>query len=166
MRAVVQRVSSASVTVGERVTGRIDRGLLVLLGIEAADTEADGQWLADKLAKLRIFPDDAADGPEQNPGGQMNRSVVDLGGGVLIVSQFTLHASTAKGTRPSFNAAARPEHARPLYEKFVAQVRQALTISPDGGAGRVQTGEFGAMMQVALVNDGPVTLILDSKTRT
>lgn len=150
MRLVLQRVGSASVTVDERVTGRIERGLLVLVGIEAADTEADGQWLADKLVKMRIFADES---------GQMNRSVADLGGGVLVVSQFTLHASTAKGTRPSFNAAARPEQARPLYERFVAQIAERLGYP-------VQTGEFGAMMQVHLTNDGPVTLILDSKARS
>lgn len=157
MRVVVQRVSSASVTVGDRITGRIDRGLLVLVGIEAADNEADGQWLAEKLVKLRIFADEA---------GQMNRSVADIAGGILLVSQFTLHASTAKGTRPSFNAAARPEHARPLYERFIAQLSTVLdgTAAPNGPR-RVQTGEFGAMMQVASVNDGPVTLILDSKNR-
>lgn len=149
MRVVLQRVSSARVTVGDRVTGQIDRGLLVFVGIEAADTEADGAWLADKLVRLRIFADDA---------GQMNRSVADLGGGILVVSQFTLHASTAKGTRPSFNAAARPEQARPLYDRFVAQLSAAL--------GRtVATGEFGALMQIALVNDGPVTLVIDSKLR-
>ncbi len=149
MRVVLQRVSSARVTVDGRVTGEIARGLLLLQGIEAADTASDGEWLAQKITKLRIFPDDA---------GQMNRSVVDISGGILLVSQFTLHASTAKGTRPSFNAAARPEHARPLYELFAQQLAAAL--------GRpVATGEFGAMMDVALVNDGPVTLILDSKVR-
>jgi D-tyrosyl-tRNA(Tyr) deacylase len=137
------------VSVGDRVTGRIDRGLLVLVGIEAADTEADGGWLADKLVRLRIFGDAA---------GQMNQSVADVGGGILAVSQFTLHASTAKGTRPSFNAAARPEQARPLYERFVAQSSAAL--------GRtVATGEFGALMRIELVNDGPVTLVIDSKVR-
>ncbi|MFZ5494021.1 MAG: D-aminoacyl-tRNA deacylase [Verrucomicrobiota bacterium] len=168
MRAVIQRVSSASVTVGTRVTGHIGRGLLVLLGIEAADTEADGGWLAGKIARLRIFDD---------MDGKMNLSLLDLAaapdsqpstlgtppaGGqrplVLVVSQFTLHASTARGTRPSFNAAARPEQARPLYGHFLGQLSQAL--------GRpVQSGEFGAMMQVCLVNDGPVTLIIDSKSR-
>ncbi len=145
MRVVVQRVSSASVTVDGRVIGRIDRGLLVLVGIETADTEEDGVWLAAKLAKLRIFADDA---------GQMNRSVVDIGGDTLLVSQFTLHASTAKGTRPSFNAAAPPAQARALYDRFIAQVGAAVGRPP-------RTGEFGAMMQVELVNDGPVTLILD-----
>jgi D-tyrosyl-tRNA(Tyr) deacylase len=149
MRVVIQRVSSASVTIAGRVAGQIDRGLLVFVGIESADTSADGDWLAQKLVKLRIFTDDAA---------QMNRSVADIGGGILLISQFTLHASTAKGTRPSFNAAARPEHAKPLYEQFIGQLSAAL--------GRpVQTGEFGAMMAVALVNDGPVTLIIDSKQR-
>jgi D-tyrosyl-tRNA(Tyr) deacylase len=149
MRVVVQRVSSASVTIAGRVAGRVDRGLLVLLGIEAADTAADGDWLAGKLVALRIFADEA---------GQMNKSVADIGGGILLISQFTLHASTRKGTRPSFNAAARPEHAEPLYQQFIVQLATAL--------GRpVQTGEFGAMMEVALVNDGPVTLIIDSKSR-
>jgi D-tyrosyl-tRNA(Tyr) deacylase len=149
MRVVVQRVSSASVTIAGRVAGRVDRGLLVLLGIEAADTAADGDWLAGKLVALRIFADEA---------GQMNKSVADIGGGILLISQFTLHASTRKGTRPSFNAAARPEHAEPLYQQFIVQLATAL--------GRpVQTGEFGAMMEVALVNAGPVTLIIDSKSR-
>ncbi|HVZ65256.1 MAG TPA: D-aminoacyl-tRNA deacylase [Lacunisphaera sp.] len=149
MRVVIQRVSSASVTIAGRVTAQIGPGLLVLLGIESADTSADGEWLADKISKLRIFPDEA---------GLMNQSVADAGGDVLVVSQFTLHASTQKGTRPSFNAAARPEIARPLYEEFVAQV-SAATGRP------IATGEFGAMMDVALVNNGPVTLILDSRRR-
>ena len=149
MRVVLQRVSSASVTIDGRVAGRIGRGLLVLAGIEDADTAADGEWLAQKLVKLRIFAD-----PEDH----MNLSVQDIAGGILLVSQFTLFASTQKGTRPSFNKAGRPEHARPLYEQFIAQLSTAL--------GRpVQTGEFGAMMEVALVNDGPVTIILDSKAR-
>lgn len=149
MRVVVQRVSSASVTIAGRVAGRIERGLLVFVGIEEPDTAADGEWLAQKIVKLRIFAD--ADD-------QMNRSVADINGGILVISQFTLHASTRKGTRPSFNQAARPEHARPLYEQFIAQLSAAL-------GHPVATGEFGAMMQVALVNDGPVTLILDSKQR-
>jgi D-tyrosyl-tRNA(Tyr) deacylase len=151
MRVVIQRVSSASVTVGERVTGRIDRGLLVYLGIETSDTAADGQWLANKLLKLRIFADE---------GGQMNRSLTEIGGGILLVSQFTLHASTAKGSRPSFNGAARPDHARPLYEQFIGQLSAGM-----GGSARVSTGEFGASMEVASINDGPVTLIIDSKSR-
>lgn len=149
MRVVVQRVSCASVTIAGRVAGRIDRGLLVFLGIEAADAATDGEWLTQKLIKLRLFADEA---------GQMNKSVADIGGGILLISQFTLHASTAKGTRPSFNAAARPEQAKPLYEQFIVRLSAAL-------GRKVETGEFGAMMDVALVNDGPVTLIIDSKTR-
>ncbi len=149
MRVVLQRVSSARVTIAGRVTGQIDQGLLIFVGIESADTADDGEWLAQKIVRLRIFAD--ADG-------NMNRSVADIDGGLLLISQFTLHASTQKGARPSFNQAARPEHARPLYERFIAQLTAAL--------GRpVATGEFGAMMQVALVNDGPVTLLLDSKQR-
>ncbi len=150
MRAVVQRVSSARVTVGEEVTGEIGPGLLVLLGVGPADTEADAQWLADKICALRIFAD-AED--------RMNLSVVDRGGGVLVVSQFTLFASTKKGTRPSFNDAAKPDLAIPLYETCCRMAAQAL--------GRpVATGRFGAMMQVSLTNDGPVTLIIDSQQRT
>lgn len=149
MRVVVQRVSSAQVAVAGEVVGQIDHGLLVLVGIEAIDTPADGEWLANKLTKLRIFADDV---------GQMNRSVTDVGGGILLVSQFTLHASTQKGTRPSFNAAARPEQAVPLYEQFVVQLGLAL-------GQPVQTGQFGAMMKISLVNDGPVTLIIDSHSR-
>ena len=149
MRVVLQRVSSASVTIAGREAGAIKQGLLVLVGIEAADTSADGEWLARKICALRIFAD--ADG-------QMNRSVVEVEGGILLISQFTLHASTQKGARPSFNAAAPPTHARPLYEQFIAQLSGAL--------GRpVATGEFGANMDVALVNAGPVTLIIDSKQR-
>ena len=149
MRVVIQRVSSASVTIEGCVHGQIGPGLLIFQGIESTDTEADGEWLAQKITRLRIFSDEA---------GLMNKSVVDLAGSILLVSQFTLHASTQKGTRPSFNTAARPDHARPLYEQFIAQLSAAL--------GRpVQTGEFGADMQVALVNDGPVTLIIDSKKR-
>jgi D-tyrosyl-tRNA(Tyr) deacylase len=149
MRAVIQRVSSASVTIEGRFAGAIERGLLVLLGVAQGDTEADGEWLAQKIAALRIFEDEA---------GKMNRSVVDLAGGVLVVSQFTLFASTRKGTRPSFNDAAKPDLAIPLCERFLAQMESAL-----GRA--VARGEFGAMMQVALVNDGPVTLIIDTRER-
>jgi D-tyrosyl-tRNA(Tyr) deacylase len=149
MRVVLQRVSTASVTIDGRIAGQIERGLVVLVGIEAADTPADGEWLAQKLVKLRIFADAE---------GQMNRSVQDIIGGILLISQFTLFASTQKGSRPSFNRAALPAQARPLYEQFIAQLSAAL--------GRpVATGEFGAHMDVALVNDGPVTLTLDSKTR-
>ncbi len=149
MRAVVQRVSSARVTVAGEITGEIASGLLVLLGIAQGDTESDVDWLAQKIAALRIFEDDA---------GKMNRSVVDVAGDALVVSQFTLLASTAKGTRPSFNAAAAPALAIPLYEKFVQQLSATL--------GRpVATGRFGAMMDVALVNAGPVTLVIDSRVR-
>lgn len=149
MRVVIQRVSSASVTIAGRVAGRIDRGLLVFVGIEPADTAADGDWLAQKIIRLRIFGE---------PDGQMHLSVADISGGILLVSQFTLYASLQKGTRPSFSAAARPEQAEPLYEQFITQLSTALCRP-------VQTGEFGARMEVALVNDGPVTLILDSKKR-
>jgi len=149
MRAVVQRVASASVTIDGAVVGAIDRGLLVLLGVAEGDTPADGAWLAQKIAQLRIFPD-AED--------RMNRSVQDLAGGVLVVSQFTLFARVRKGTRPSFNGAAAPELARQLYEDFVRQLESTL-------GHPVPTGRFAAMMQVALVNDGPVTLLLDTRTR-
>jgi D-aminoacyl-tRNA deacylase len=149
MRTVIQRVSYASVAVDGKIIGRIERGLLVLVGIVAADTAADGQWLAEKIAALRIFADDA---------GLMNRSVRDIGGGILAISQFTLIASTRKGTRPSFNDAARPEQARPLYELFLTQASAAL--------GRpIERGEFGADMQVTLINDGPVTIVIDSISR-
>jgi len=149
MRAVVQRVSSASVSIEGAVVGSIGPGLLVLLGVAEGDTPADGAWLAQKIAQLRIFSDGAD---------RMNRSVQDIAGGVLVVSQFTLFASTRKGTRPSFNAAAAPELANSLYQDFVRQLESLL--------GRpVPTGRFGAMMQVALVNDGPVTLLIDTKTR-
>lgn len=149
MRAILQRVSTASVSIDGRVNGQIGPGLLVLLGVAQDDTTEDGEWLAQKIARLRIFPDDA---------GQMNRSVTDLGGGVLVVSQFTLFASTRKGTRPSFNAAAAPALAESLYNTFVTQMSDAL-------GKPVATGQFAAMMQVSLVNDGPVTLIIDTKTR-
>jgi D-tyrosyl-tRNA(Tyr) deacylase len=149
MRAVVQRVSEASVTIGGAVSGQIGPGVLVLVGVEVGDTPADAEWLAAKIVALRIFPDDE---------GKMNRSVVDTGGEALVVSQFTLHASTKKGTRPSFVRAAPPEEAVPLYERFLAEVEQGL--------GRpVARGVFAADMQVALVNDGPVTIVIDSRSR-
>ena len=149
MRALIQRVSTASVTVNGRVTGAIKRGLLVLLGVEDADTQADVDWLCGKISRLRIFGDDD---------GLMNRSVVDVDGGLLVVSQFTLFASTKKGNRPSFIRSAKPPVAVPLYEAFVSTLART--------AGRpVATGEFGADMQVALVNDGPVTVWIDSHNR-
>lgn len=149
MRTVVQRVSSASVTVDGRVVGEIGRGLLVLLGVEPADAPEDIEWLATKLVQLRIFEDEA---------GVMNRALTEVDGGILLVSQFTLHASTRKGTRPSWHRAAKPEVAAPLYETFHRRL-QELTGKP------VPTGVFGAEMKVTLVNDGPVTLIVDSKSR-
>ena len=149
MRVVVQRVSSASVSVAGVERAAIARGLLVLVGVEEADDAGDAEWLAGKLARLRIFPDEQ---------GLMNRSLIDLGLTALVVSQFTLFAETAKGNRPSFVRAARPPHAVPLYEGFVARLAVHL-----GRA--VPTGEFGADMQVALINDGPVTIVIDSKRR-
>lgn len=144
MRTVLQRVARARVTVGGRVTGEIGRGLLLLVGFTDGDTEDALAWMADKVVGLRIFPDDD---------GKMNRSVEEIDGGLLVVSQFTLYGDTRKGRRPSFVDAARPEVAIPLYEHFLQMLR---------ATGRpVQTGEFGAMMDVELVNDGPVTLILE-----
>ena len=149
MRVVLQRVSQASVTVEGRITGAIARGLLVLAGAAADDTAEDGDWLARKIVQLRVFEDDE---------GVMNRSVADVTGDVLAVSQFTLYASTRKGNRPSWSGAAPPDVARPMFDAFVAALAREL--------GRpVPTGVFGADMQVALVNDGPVTLFLDSHRR-
>jgi D-aminoacyl-tRNA deacylase len=144
VRVLVQRVSSASVTIDGRVAGAIDGGLLLLVGFRVDDVEATLEWMAEKVSGLRIFADD---------GGKMNRSVEETGGGLLVVSQFTLYGDVAKGKRPSFIDAARPETAVPLYEKFVSLLRQRLT--------RVETGEFGADMKVALINDGPVTIWLE-----
>ena len=146
MRAVVQRVSRASVKVEGELTGEIGLGLLVLLGVGQEDGEADADYLAEKIAGLRIFEDDA---------GKMNLSVMDVGGAVLAVSQFTLFGDMRRGKRPSFDAAARPERARELYEYFVERVRAAGL--------RCETGRFQAMMEVELVNSGPVTILLDSK---
>ena len=145
MRVVLQRVSEASVTVAGAVTGRIGTGVVVLFGVGPDDTEADGAWMAAKIAGLRIFPD--ADG-------RMNRSLLDVGGGALVVSQFTLYGDCRKGRRPSFVAAAPPEVAEPLYARFLQQLRGC-------GVEEVQAGVFGAMMDVALHNDGPVTLVID-----
>jgi D-aminoacyl-tRNA deacylase len=146
MRAVVQRVSRAKVTVNGEVTGEIESGLLVLLGVAQQDTESDADYLADKIAGLRIFEDEA---------GRMNLSVAESGGAVLAVSQFTLFGDVRRGKRPSFDAAARPERAKELYEYFVARVR-AVGL-------RCETGRFQEMMKVELVNEGPVTILLDSQ---
>jgi len=145
MRAVVQRVSESSVAVGPEVVGRIGRGLLVLVGVATTDTEKEAVSLAEKIVHLRVFEDES---------GRLNRSLIDVGGEMLVVSQFTLLADCRKGRRPSFTEAATPELARRLYEHFVRQAAQ-LGIS-------VQTGRFQALMAVSLVNDGPVTLIIDS----
>jgi D-aminoacyl-tRNA deacylase len=144
MRVVLQRVSSAAVRVGERVTGRIERGFLLLVGFTHDDEEAALAWMADKVVGLRLFAD-AED--------KMNLALGDVGGGLLVVSQFTLYGDAVKGRRPSFIDAARPETAIPLYERFVELLRERVA--------RVETGEFGAMMDVELVNDGPVTLVLE-----
>jgi|SRR5438477_2372283 D-tyrosyl-tRNA(Tyr) deacylase len=146
MRAVVQRVSRAKVTVGAWTSGEIGWGLLVLLGVGAEDTESDAHYLAEKVAGLRIFEDE---------NGKMNRSVVDVGGSVLAVSQFTLYGDVRRGKRPSFDAAAAPDHARQLYELFVERIRAAGL--------RCETGRFQETMQMELVNEGPVTILLDSK---
>lgn len=146
MRAVIQRVSEAAVTVEGRATGRIGRGLLVLLAVGHDDAEPDAEYMAEKIAGLRIFPDDA---------GKMNRSLREIGGGVLVVSQFTLFGDARKGRRPSFIEAAPPERANALYERVVARLRAE-------GVAQVETGEFQAMMRVSLVNDGPVTILLEA----
>lgn len=149
MRAVIQRVTKASVTVEGKVVGHIKEGLLVLVGIEDADTEEDIQWLSSKIVNLRIFNDDE---------GVMNRSVLEVGGGVLLISQFTLHASYKKGNRPSYIRASKPPVAIPLYEKMIVQLEADL------GKG-VERGIFGADMKVELLNDGPVTIVMDTKNR-
>ncbi len=149
MRATIQRVSEASVTIGGRVKSSIGKGLLVLAGFEEADTAEDLEWMSGKIASLRIFQDENE---------QMNLSAKDVGGEIIVVSQFTLHAMTKKGNRPSFIRAAKPDIAIPLYENFVALMERDLG-KPVG------TGEFGADMKVALINDGPVTINIDSKNR-
>ena len=149
MRIVIQRVSEASVSVGGELISKIEKGMMILLGIEDADTEEDVDWLCNKLTKLRIFSDE---------NDAMNLDINQIEGSFLVVSQFTLHAMTKKGNRPSFIRAARPEKAIPLYENFLKQL--ALI------SGRpVQCGQFGAMMDVALINDGPVTIIMDTKDK-
>ena len=149
MRVVVQRVSEASVTIQSKINATIKQGLLILLGIENEDSGQDIEWLVKKIAQLRVF-DDA--------NGVMNLSLKDIDGDVIIVSQFTLHASTKKGNRPSYIKAARPEVSIPLYKRFIAAMEKTL-------GKKVGTGEFGAMMDVAMVNDGPVTIIMDSKNK-
>jgi D-tyrosyl-tRNA(Tyr) deacylase len=149
MRVVIQRVSEGAVAIAGREVGRIDTGLVVLVGVETGDGPADAGWLAGKIAALRIFPDEA---------GKMNRSVCEIGGGLLVVSQFTLHAATARGNRPGFTRAAKPEEAIPLYEAFLADLERETGRRPERGV-------FGADMQVSLVNDGPVTILIDSRAR-
>lgn len=149
MRAVIQRVSKASVTIHQEITAEIQQGIVILLGIAENDSKEDIEWLAGKISRLRIFDDNE---------GVMNLSIQDINGDALIVSQFTLHASTKKGNRPSYIKAARPEIAEPLYETFV-KVLSSLLSKP------VKTGKFGAEMKVSLVNEGPVTLIIDTKNK-
>jgi D-tyrosyl-tRNA(Tyr) deacylase len=149
MRAVIQRVTGASVTVDSSVTGAIENGLLVLLGIEDADTDEDIIWLSNKIVNLRIFNDEQ---------GVMNKSVIDIDGKILLVSQFTLHASTKKGNRPSYIKASKPDVAIPLYEKMIEQLASDL-------GKKIAPGVFGADMKVSLLNDGPVTIVIDTKNK-
>ncbi|MBO9591994.1 MAG: D-tyrosyl-tRNA(Tyr) deacylase [Niabella sp.] len=149
MKIVIQRVSEASVMIDGIIFSAIEKGLLILLGIEDADTEEDIRWLSQKIIQLRIFDDES---------GVMNRCVKDVNGALLLVSQFTLHASTKKGNRPSYIKASKPDVAIPLYEKMIQQLEQDL-------GQKIQTGVFGADMKVRLVNDGPVTIIIDSKNK-
>ena len=149
MRAVIQRVNYASVHIEDKIFSQISKGLLVLIGIEHQDTEQDCQWLAHKIANLRIFQDEQ---------GKMNLSVKDIHGQVLVVSQFTLHASTKKGFRPSYTRAAKPDTAIPLYNKFITCIEKELDK-------KVPTGQFGAYMRISLENDGPVTIIIDTKNK-
>lgn len=149
MKIVIQRVSEAAVSINKEQFSRIQKGLVVLVGIEQEDEKEDADWLVSKLVQLRIFSDNE---------GKMNDSILDIAGELLIISQFTLHAATKKGNRPSFIIAARPEKAIPLYDYFIAQANKQLT-------GKVKTGIFGADMKVSLVNDGPVTIIIDSKNK-
>ena len=149
MRVVIQRVSQASVIVDEKKVASINKGILVLLGIEIEDTKEDVVWLANKIVQLRIFQDEK---------GVMNKSITDVDGGIIVVSQFTLHAKTKKGNRPSYIKAARPEQAIPLYEQFKKDLSEAI-------GSQIQSGEFGADMKISLINDGPVTIIIDTKNK-
>jgi D-tyrosyl-tRNA(Tyr) deacylase len=149
MKVVLQRVSHAAVSIEGRTVGEIGNGFVILLGIETKDHQEEVEWLTQKISKLRVFSDES---------GQMNHSINDIKGDVLIISQFTLHAKTKKGNRPSFIHAARPEQAIPLYENFITALGHLIE-------GRIATGEFGANMQVSLTNDGPVTIVIDSQNR-
>ncbi len=149
MKIVIQRVLESSVTIDNQIKSSINKGLLVLLGIEDADTDEDIKWLCQKIVNLRIFSDE---------NGVMNKSILESDGEILVVSQFTLHASTKKGNRPSYIKASKPDFAIPMYEKFVKQLEIDLQKT-------IQTGEFGADMKVALINDGPVTILIDSKNK-
>lgn len=149
MKAVIQRVSSSSVTIENKIVAQINQGLLILIGIEEADNQDDINWLTSKITNLRIFADENK---------VMNLSVKDIDGEIIVVSQFTLHAATKKGNRPSYIKAAKPEIAIPLYENFVLQMEKEIDK-------KVQTGQFGADMKVALINDGPVTIIIDTKNK-
>jgi D-tyrosyl-tRNA(Tyr) deacylase len=149
MRAVIQRVTKASVTIDEVIRGKIGDGLVVLIGIEDADSEEDINWLSNKMVNLRIFNDEE---------GVMNKSVLEISGSILLISQFTLHANTKKGNRPSYIKASKPDVAIPLYEKLIAQLKTDL-------GKEIETGIFGANMKVELLNDGPVTIIIDTKNR-
>ncbi|MGB1102430.1 MAG: D-aminoacyl-tRNA deacylase [Crocinitomicaceae bacterium] len=149
MRVVLQRVSEANVRIDHTIVGRIEQGYVILLGIETEDTNTDVDWLVSKISKLRVFADE---------NGQMNCSINDINGDALIISQFTLHAKTKKGNRPSFIKAARPEQAIPLYESFIEKLDQEIK-------GNIASGSFGADMKVSLVNDGPVTICIDTKQK-
>jgi len=149
MKVVIQRVSQASVTIDSTIVAEIQKGLLVLVGIEAADTQEDILWLTSKIANLRVFEDENS---------VMNLSVKDCNGDIIVVSQFTLHASTKKGNRPSYIKAAKPDIAIPLYEKFISQMESEI-------GKKLQTGQFGADMKVLLLNDGPVTIVMDTKNK-
>ena len=149
MRVLIQRVSSASVQIADEEYSKIGHGLLILLGVENEDSEEDVEWLTSKISKMRIFDDES---------GHMNLSVNDVNGDILVVSQFTLHASTKKGNRPSFIKSSKPDHAIPLYEMFISKMKSKIQQN-------ISSGKFGATMQVQLTNDGPVTIWIDSKNR-